>query len=516
MSQSGGTAGRPEPKTVAAPPGGVPAGVVRYGTAAGRWVLLATIGGSAVAMLDATVVNVALPTLGAELGANVSGLQWVLNGYMLALASLILLAGSLGDRFGRRRVFLVGVAWFAVASLLCAMAQSVGQLVAARVLQGMGGALLTPGSLALIQASFHPDDRGRAIGAWSGLGSVAAAVGPFLGGWLVDTVGWRAVFFINLPVAALVIAVALRDVPESSDPLSARRLDYAGAVTGALGLAGITYALIEAGGRGATPLVLGAGLLGILALAAFVLVERSSDHPMLPLDIFASSQFSWTNVVTFAVYGGLGAVFFLLVVQLQVSLGYSALQAGTAALPVTVLMLVLSPRAGALSQRIGPRLPMSLGPVLAGTGIGLLARVVPGASYATTVLPAVILFGIGLGLTVAPLTTTVLAAAEDRHSGLASGVNNAVARAAQLLAVAVLPAAVGLAGDAYDDAAVFTAGFRSAMLIAGALVVLGGVIAWLTIDPKLHDRPGAPGPERATRREAHCDLQGPPLRNVRG
>lgn len=455
---------------------------VRYGSARGRWVLAATVGGSAMAFLDSTIVNVALPVLGKDLGADVAGLQWVLNGYMLALASLILLAGALGDRFGRRKVFLVGVAWFALASLLCAAAQSTAQLVAARALQGVGGALLTPGSLAIIQASFASEDRGRAIGAWSGIGALAGAVGPFLGGLLVDTVGWRSIFLVNLPIAAAIIAIALRHVPESSDPTSPRRLDIAGAVAGAAGLAAITYALIEAGPRGASPIVLVAGALGVAAMLAFVAIERFSAHPMLPLDIFRSRQFSWTNVVTFLVYGGMGVVFFLLVVQLQTVLGYSALEAGLAATPVTLLLFLLSPTAGAVSQRIGPRAPMSIGPVVAGAGILLLVRVQAGAGYLTGVLPAVLVFGLGLSITVAPLTATVLAAADDRHSGIASGVNNAVARAAQLLAVAVIPAAVGLGGSDYERPDVFAAGFTQAMIFCGITVAAGGVLALLVID----------------------------------
>lgn len=487
----------------------LPADQIRYGSPAGWWVLAATIGGSSIAFLDSTVVNVALPALGRDLGANVSGLQWVLNGYMLALASLILLAGSLGDRYGRRRVFIIGVAWFAVASLLCAVAQTVGQLVAARVLQGVGGALLTPGSLAIIQASFVPGDRGRAIGAWSGIGALAGALGPFIGGFLVDSVGWRWVFLVNVPLALIVIAIAVRHVPESRDPSSPTRLDVTGALTGGIGLGGVTYALIEAGDRGLDTDVLTAAAIGLLAMVAFVVTERRSTHPMLPLDIFVSRQFTWTNVVTFAVYGGMGAVFFLLVVHLQVVLGYTALQAGVASLPVTVLLFVLSPRAGALAQRVGARLPMSVGPVVAGAGIMLLARIQPGAGYLTEVFPAIVVFGIGLGITVAPLTTTVLAAADDRHSGVASGVNNAVARVAQLLAVAVLPVAVGLTGDAYNDPQVFAAGFTRAMLISGALVISGGVLAFLVIDPDVTRPDGAEPPVDVG---GHCDLCGPPLR----
>ena len=497
MSESGSTAG------------GVAASEqIRYGSPQGWWVLAATIGGSSIAFLDSTVVNVALPVLGTELGAGVSGLQWVLNGYMLALASLILLAGSLGDRYGRRRMFLVGVVWFAVASLLCALAQDVGQLVIARVLQGIGGALLTPGSLALIQASFVAEDRGTAIGAWSGIGALAGALGPFLGGFLIDGIGWRSVFLVNVPLSILVVLIAVRHVPESRDPDSPDQLDILGAITGGVGLGGVTYALIAAGDRGISPTVAAAAVIGVIALAAFVLIERRSSHPMLPLDIFTSRQFTWANVVTFAVYGGMGAVFFLLVVQLQTVLGYTALQAGVASLPVTVLLFLLSPRAGALAQRIGPRLPMTVGPVLAGLGIALLSRVQEGASYATGVFPAIALFGLGLGVAVAPLTTTVLAAADERHSGLASGVNNAVARAAQLLAVAVLPVLVGLTGDAYNDAEIFAQGFAEAMVISGTLVASGGVLAFFVIERT----PTAPAERSRQVVGAHCDMCGPPLR----
>ena len=494
---------------VAGDPGG--GGRIRYGTPQGWWVLVATIGGSSIAFLDSTVVNVALPVLGEDLGADFAGLQWVLNGYMLALASLILLAGALGDRYGRRRVFIIGVVWFAVASLLCAVAQDVGQLVAARVLQGVGGALLTPGSLAIIQASFVVDDRGRAIGAWSGIGALAGALGPFVGGVLIDAVGWRSVFLVNLPVAAFVAAVAVRHVPESSDPMASGRLDLVGAVTGGVGLAGVTYALIGVGERGVTGAVIAAGVVGVAAMVAFVVVERRSAHPMLPLDIFSSPQFAWANVVTFAVYGGMGAVFFLLVVQLQTVLGYTALQAGIASLPVTILLFVLSPRAGDLTQRVGSRLPMTVGPIVAGGGIILLSGIQAGDTYLGGVLPAVTVFGVGLGITVAPLTTTVLAAADAHHAGIASGVNNAVARSAQLLAVAVVPVAAGLSGDAFADPAAFAPGFTRAMLISGALVAAGGVIAAIVIDRQPDDRRAVQVPEPVG---GHCDLHGPPLRNT--
>ena len=297
---------------------------------------------SFVAFLDGTVVNVALPDIGRDLGASTSALQWVLNGYLLTLASLILLGGSMGDRYGRRRIFVLGVLLFTGASLLCAIAPTSGLLVVARLLQGIGGALLTPGSLAMIESSFRPADRARAIGAWSGLGGVATALGPLLGGYLVEAVSWRAIFLINLPLGLLVAAFATRHVPETRDPTASGRLDYRGATLVGLGLAGTTYALIEGPNKGMTGAVLLAGVGGVVALVAFLLVERTSPNPMMPLGIFASRQFSAANLVTFAVYAALGGVFFLLVSFLQISLGYSPIAAGAASLPVTALMLLLS------------------------------------------------------------------------------------------------------------------------------------------------------------------------------
>src|SRR5690348_5363771 len=321
------------------------------------------------AFLDATVVNVALPTIGKELNATVAGLQWIVNGYTLTLASLILIGGSLGDRFGRRRVFLIGIGWFAIASLLCGIAPDIGVLIGARALQGIGGALLTPGSLAIIQASFAPGDRPRAIGAWSGLGGVAGAVGPFLGGWLIGSVGWRWIFLLNLPLAAVVVAVAVRHVPGTRDPTSHGRFDWAGAILAALALAGITDALIEAPVHGLARAGLTGGA-GILCGVGFVLLERhrgrakNGTPPMLPLDVFASREFNAVNVITFVIYGALGGTIFLLVLQLQVVSGYSPLAAGVSLLPLTLLMLVLSSRAGALAQRVGPRWLMTAGCLL--------------------------------------------------------------------------------------------------------------------------------------------------------
>jgi EmrB/QacA subfamily drug resistance transporter len=446
----------------------------------GRWVLFAAVLGSGIAMIDGTVVNIALPTLGKSLHADFGALQWTINGYTLTLASFILLGGSFGDLFGRRKVFIIGVTWFGVASLICGLAQNIDELIAARMLQGVGGALLTPGSLALISASFRQADRGRAIGAWSGLGGIASAIGPLLGGILVP-ISWRLVFLINLPLCALVVAVSRRYVPESRDVEMDKRIDYTGAVTGAVGLAGLTYALVDAGRHGFSATVAAAGLVGVLGLAAFIVIERRSKHPMIPMDIFASRQFTAANLVTFAVYGALGGLFFLLVVDLQVVGGYGPLAAGLSLLPITTLMLILSARAGALAQKTGPRFWMTIGPVVAAAGSLLLLRAGRDADYWTDVFPGVAVFGLGLSATVAPLTSAVLSAASNRHAGIASGVNNAVARAAGLLAVAVIPLVAGISGDDYQNATAFNHGFRIAAVFCAALLALGGVVAGFTI-----------------------------------
>ncbi len=476
---------------------------IRLATPRGRWLLVTTVLGSSLAMLDATVVNVALGRIGTDFDAGFAGLQWTLNGYTLTLASFILLGGSLGDRLGRRRIFLFGTVWFAVASLLCGLAPNVEFLVAARALQGIGGALLTPGSLAIISASLHREDRARAIGAWSGLGGLAAAAGPFLGGYLIDMWSWRLVFLINLPLAVVIVVVALRYVPETVDPEASPQLDVAGAALGAAGLAGLTYALIAAGETGWTPLTVVTGVSGVVCLAAFLFVERRSDHPLVPLDLFASLQFTAANVVTFVVYGAMGGLFFLLVLDLQVVAGYSPLLAGTALLPITVLMLLLSARAGALAQRIGPRLLMTEGPLVCAVGVLLMLRIGPQASYLRDVVPAVTVFGLGLSATVAPLTSTVLASAADRHAGVASGVNNAVARAAGLLAVAVLPAVAGLSGADYRRPEVFADGFVVVLFVCAGLLAVGGVLSAFTIDRDLR---------RAERSPRHCAVEGSPLR----
>ncbi|CNG43286.1 drug resistance transporter%2C EmrB/QacA subfamily [Mycobacterium tuberculosis] len=493
----------------------------------GRWILLATVLGSGVALLDSTVVNVALPALGRDLGADISGLQWTINAYTLTLAGFILLGGSLGDRFGRRRVFLIGIVWFATASVLCGLALNIEMLIFSRALQGVGGALLTPGSLAIIQASFAADDRPRAVGAWSGLGGVAAAIGPFAGGWLVEAAGWRWVFLLNVPLAVLVVLVSLRHVPESVDPEARGRFDVLGAALAALALAGTTYALTEAPGGNAAPPVIGtAAVLGLAAAAAFILVERmrgrgrrlpgvrrgragAAPQPMLPLGVFASRQFSAVNVVTFLMYGGMGVLFFLFVLNLQVVSGFSPVAAGAALLPVTLLMLLLSARAGALAQKVGPRLPMTAGLLVAAGGMLLVGRIGRDASYVREVLPAVVVFGLGLSAVVAPLTATVLATADARHAGVASGINNAVARAAGLLTVAAIPPLAGLTGDAFQDPSAFADGYWAAMATSAALLAGGAVLTFLTVrDDALRTPTGA-----AVRPEcqSHCAVGAPPL-----
>ncbi|PZG22180.1 MFS transporter [Micromonospora craterilacus] len=465
-----------------------PAPAIRLGTATGRGTLAAAVLASGMVFLDSTVVNVALPRLGAELGASVAGLQWTVNGYLLTLAAFVLLGGALGDRFGRRRIFLLGVIWFTVASILCGLALRTDWLVAARFLQGAGGALLAPGSLSLLQASFHPDDRAKVIGAWSGLSGVSTALGPFVGGWLIDALSWRWIFFLNLPLAVLVVLAAVRWVPESRDESATRtrgpgrrgrRFDVAGAVLGAIALAGITYALVEAPGRGLhSPQVAVAALVAVLAAVVFVLLERRrGETAMLPTGLFGSRLFSVLNVFTVLVYAALGGFTFFFAVYLQNVVGWSAFLTGIALLPMTVLLLVGSPAAGALSAKIGPRLPLTVGPVLAAAGLLVLREVEPGASYWRQVLPGVALFGAGLTLVVAPLTASVLAAVADRFAGVASGFNNAASRVGGLLAVAALPLLVGLSGTGYEQHAELAAAYRGALLWCAGLLVVGAAIA---------------------------------------
>jgi len=455
---------------------------LRLSSTAGRGTLLAAVLASGMAFLDGTVVNVALPHLGTDLGATLAGLQWTISGYTLALAALVLLGGALGDRYGRRRIFVLGVVWFTGASVLCGFAQSIGVLVAARVLQGIGAALLTPGSLALLQASFHPQDRARAIGAWSGLSGVSTAVGPLVGGWLIDTLSWRWIFFLNVPLAAVVLVAAARWVPESRSlepetSQSPARFDIAGAVLAALGLAGVTYALIDAAehGFGGWPVPVSTAV-GVLAFVAFALVERRRGaSAMLPPALFTQRGFTRLNLYTLVVYAALSGQVFFLVVQLQVTADYSALAAGLAGVPITVLLLVGSARAGALATRFGPRPLLVAGPTVAAAGLLLLLGVDGHTNYWRDVLPGVVAFGIGLTMLVAPLTASVLGAVPDRFAGVASGVNNAAARAAALLAVAALPLLVGLSGAEYADPEPLTRAYRAALLWCTGLLLLGAL-----------------------------------------
>jgi EmrB/QacA subfamily drug resistance transporter len=435
-----------------------------------------------VAFLDSTVVNVALPTIARQLHAGLSDLQWISDAYLLTLGALIILGGSLGDRFGRRRVFVLGLVAFTAASMVCGLAPDTLVLIGARAIQGIGGALLTPGSLAIISACFVPHDRARAVGLWSGLSGVSVAIGPFIGGWLVDSVSWRAIFFINVPIAAIAIAIALRHVPETRDDDAVGRQDYLGAVLISLGLTGLVYALIDGPSNGWAAPTLVAGVAGALLLLGFPLLELRIRHPMVPLRLFASRQFSGANLTTFFVYAALSVTAFLLVLHLQQDLRYSALAAGTAFLPASVVLILLSSRSGAFAQRIGPRVPMTVGPVVAALGLLLLAGVRPGDSYLTAILPGVVVFGAGLTLIVAPLTAAVMAAVDVHHLGVGSAINNATARIGGLLAVAVVPALAGLTAASTHLAGVsLNAGFTAAMRISAIMLIGGGLIAALTI-----------------------------------
>jgi EmrB/QacA subfamily drug resistance transporter len=494
------------------PPGADGAAVqLAFGTSQGRWVIAATVLGSGMASLDATVVGIALPTIGRDFHSGVGTLQWVVSGYSLTLAAFLLLGGSLGDRLGRRRMFSLGVVWFAVASMCCGLAPNAGVLIGARVLEGIGAALLAPASLAILQASFRPDDRPRAIGAWSGLGGVASAAGPLVGGYLILAGSWRWVFFINVPVAILVLWVAARHVPETRDPSAAGRVDSLGAALAVLFLAGLTYGLIEVPDHGWTdPAVLAGLLVAGVTAPAFLIVEHAKAHPMLPLGVFRTRQFSGANAVTFVVYGALGGALFLLPVELQLVVHYSPLESGLALLPVTVIMLAFSARSGQLAARIGPRLQMTAGPLVVGAGLILLTAATHHGSYLTEVLPAVLVFGLGLAITVAPLTSTAMGAAPAEHAGVASAVNNVVARAAGLLAVAVLPLLAGITGAGALQPHHLAAGFRDAMVIAGFTCAAGGLLAAATIrnpkdaQPLLYEH----------LRRYFCALDGTPLQSA--
>ena len=486
----------------------VEGGEVSYASGKGRWVIAGTVLGSGMASIDATVVGIALPTIGRQMHASLGTLEWVVSGYTLTLAALLLPGGALGDRYGRRRVFVIGVAWFTITSALCAVAPDSTVLIVTRVLQGIGAALLTPGSLAIIEASFRPDDRARAVGAWSGLGGVATAAGPLLGGYLIAVASWRWIFLINVPLGIGVLLLSARHIPESRDESMTGRLDVLGAVLAVVALAGVVYGLIEGPAHGwSRPDVIALLVIGALGSVAFVAAEATRPAPLLPLEVLRVRQFTATNAVTFVVYSALGGALFLLPVMLQVVDRYTPFESGVALLPLTVVMLFLSAQSGRLAARIGPRLQMSVGPVIVGAGLLLLDRATTDRSYVSGVLPAVLVFAFGLAATVAPLTTTALSALPAHQAGLASAFNNDVARLGSLIAVAVLPALAGIAGTSYLHPVELAHGFRVAAGIAGGWCAFGGLLAVLGIrNPKPERAPEAGPSERL-----YCALDATPL-----
>jgi EmrB/QacA subfamily drug resistance transporter len=406
--------------------------------AQGRWILAATILASSIAFIDSTVVNVALPFLQMDLNATVIGVQWVVEAYSLFLSALLLVGGSLGDRYGRRLVFLIGVTLFAVSSIACGLATSINQLIVARAVQGIGGALLVPGSLAIISASFPPDRRGRAIGTWSGFSAMTTAIGPVLGGWLIEHVSWRAVFFLNVPLAVAVIVISIRHVPESRDERSKGNFDWAGPTLATVGLVGICFGLIESSRMGfGNPNVIAALIVGVVALVSFIFVEARVQNPMLPLSLFNSKDFTGANLLTLFLYASLsGSMFFLTLNLVQVQ-GFSATAAGAAFLPFVIIMFALSRWSGSLVDRYGARVPLIIGPIVAAIGLLMFAIPNTGANYWSDIFPAVCILGFGMAISVAPLTTIVMNSVDEELAGVASGVNNAVSRTAGLLAIAV-------------------------------------------------------------------------------
>ena len=500
----------------------------------GRWVLAATILGASMAYIDGTAINVALPALQKHLGATIVDVQWVIEAYSLFLASLILVGGALGDRYGRRLIYGIGVALFACSSILCGFSQDVGQLILFRAFQGVGGALLIPGSLAIITVFFDESERGKAIGTWSAFSAVTTAIGPVLGGWLIENVSWRWIFFINVPIAIIVLSILFVRVPESRGETANCRIDYWGTVFATLGLGGLVYGLVESSKLGfGNPLVYGSIIFGVAALIAFIIVESIVDAPMMPLKIYRSKTFTGANLITLLMYFALGGGFFFMPFAFIQVFGYTATEAGAAFLPIVATLFVLSRWAGDLTDRYGARILLILGLVIAAIGYILVALYAREGSYFLTFFPGILVVGIGLGLSVAPLTTAVMNAVQISLSGTASGVNNAVSRVASLLAIAVLGIVMLHAFNSHLDASMeaqsvpeevrmtldderinlaaaqvpdevgqemklslegmvresYLKGFRLVMYIAAALSFLAAFLAWLTLSGKEPEEP---------------------------
>ena len=457
---------------------------------AGRWILAASVLGSGAVFLEGSVVSVAVPAIGRDLGLDMAGLQWVMNGYLLTLSALMLFGGALGDRGSRARIFAIGLVGFALSSICCGLAPNIYLLIAARIIQGIAGALVVPNSLALLETTFHGEARGVAIGKWAAWSAVSTALGPLAGGWLVDAASWRFVFFSVVPFAVAAAWIAFRHEAAAGTPGGPTRresssLDYAGALLATFGLAGVVGALITGPDAGfASPIVLSSLGAGLLLLGGFIFVESRARTPILPLDVFGHREFVGANLNTLFVYASLNGLFFLLMLQLQNGLGYSALIAGASLLPVNGLLLLISPRSGHLAERIGPRLPMAIGSLIAAVGMLLFIRVKPGASYLTSLLPALIVFGVGLGLLVAPLTAAALRSLGEDRAGIASGVNNAAARLAGLLATAAIPVAAGLGGSRRPFGPALATAFTRAMMICALLCGVGAIVAATMISGK--------------------------------